>query len=93
LSDVEIVVQEGDDFETVHREYIAMATAGQSNDQQRDRMFSIGKALCQQQGADRVVLAGTDLFLAFDGRPCGFPVLDSALVHVDALFRESVRDH
>jgi aspartate racemase len=42
------------------------------------------------QGADAVMLGGTDLFLAFQGQDCGFPVLDCADVHVDALYRRSI---
>ena len=41
--------------------------------------------------AEAVVLAGTDLFLAFEGRACGFPTIDSARVHIDALCRESMK--
>jgi len=26
-----------------------------------------------------------DLFLAFDGEPCGFPTIDCARVHVEAI--------
>ena len=37
-----------------------------------------------------IVHAGTDLFLAFDGRACGFPVADCAEIHMDALHRTSV---
>jgi aspartate racemase len=86
----EVVVPQRDSLEAVHREYIAMALAGYATDSQRELMFSIGNDLCQKQGAELVVLAGTDLFLAFDGRDCGFPVLDSAQVHIDALFRASI---
>ena len=49
-------------------------------------MFEAGRALCEKQGADVVLLGGTDLFLAFDGFDPGFPVIDAALVHVDAAF-------
>jgi hypothetical protein len=53
---------------------------------------SIGRQSCQAQGVEAVVLAGTDLFLAFEGYECGFPVIDSAQVHVNALFRESLKE-
>jgi aspartate racemase len=36
-------------------------------------------------------LRGTDLFLAFQGRDAGFPVLDCADVHVDAIYQASLR--
>ena len=39
----------------------------------------------EQQGAQAVVLAGTDLNLAFDGRDPGYPVIDALDVHVAVL--------
>jgi len=36
------------------------------------------------------VLGGTDLFLAFAGQETGFPTLDCANVHVEALFQRSL---
>jgi aspartate racemase len=42
-------------------------------------------------GAEAVVVAGTDIFLAFEGHGCVFPVSDSAQAHSNALYRESVR--
>jgi aspartate racemase len=37
-----------------------------------------------------VLLGGTDLFLAFQGYECGFPVLDCAEVHVEAIYQKSL---
>jgi aspartate racemase len=68
-----------------------MAAAGQADDRQRELLFSVGNDLCRKQGAEAVVLAGTDLFLAFEGRDCGFPTIDCARVHIDALLRESMK--
>ncbi|HKQ76123.1 MAG TPA: aspartate/glutamate racemase family protein [Blastocatellia bacterium] len=91
VSAVEVVMPQGGDLDATHNAYIAMATAGQADDQQRQLLFSVGNELCQKQGAEAVVLAGTDLFLAFEGRECGFPTIDSARVHIDALVRESMK--
>ncbi len=41
------------------------------------------------RGAEAVLLGGTDLFLAFTGHDCGFPVIDCADVHVDAIYKSS----
>ena len=38
-------------------------------------------------GAQAIVLAGTDLNLAFDGQDAGYPVIDALDVHVDVLAR------
>ena len=45
--------------------------------------------MVQNQEAEAVVLVGTDLFLAFHGHERGYPVIDSAEVHIEALFRTS----
>jgi aspartate racemase len=91
LSALDVVVPEGAAFDATHDEYVAMATIGAASDRQRALFCSVGSELCQKQGAQAVVLAGTDLFLAFDGRECGFPTIDSARVHIDALVRKSLK--
>lgn len=91
LSGLEVVVPEGKSFDATHDAYVAMATTGQATEQQRELFFAVGSDLCRTQGAETVVLGGTDLFLAFEGYDCGFPVIDSAEVHIDALYRASLR--
>lgn len=90
LSDFDVVVPTGSDFDATHEAYVTMAMAGQATAAQRSLFFAVGNNLCHQQGAEIVVLAGTDMFLAFEGYDGGFPVLDSAKVHVNALYRASV---
>ena len=41
--------------------------------------------MVRDQGAEAVVLAGTDLGLAFDGHDAGYPVIDALDVHVAVL--------
>ncbi|MGH9755739.1 MAG: aspartate/glutamate racemase family protein [Blastocatellia bacterium] len=89
VSAVEVVLPQGESFDATHNAYVAMAVTGQADDQQRELLFSVGNDLCRKQGAEAVVLAGTDLFLAFEGHDCGFPTIDCARVHINALFRES----
>mgnify|MGYP006147969551 FL=1 len=91
ISSTEIVVPLGQELDAVHDEYMKMATTGKVDSRQRELLFTIGKGLCEKQGAEAVVLAGTDLFLAFDGHDSGFTVLDCALVHIDALLGMSVQ--
>jgi aspartate racemase len=85
-----IVRPEGEALDQVHDAYVTMAMAGHVTDAQRNVFFSAGQHLRQTQGAETIVLGGTDLFLAFAGQDCGFPVLDCAEVHIDALYRRSV---
>jgi aspartate racemase len=90
ISAAEVVVPRGDELDEVHRKYVDMATVGRVIDAQRRVFFAAGKRLCQDQGAEVVLLGGTDLFLAFQGTDCGFPVLDCADVHVDAIYAKSL---
>lgn len=87
---LEVVLPEGADLAATHDAYIAMARAGRASEEQRELFFRIGAGLCREQGAEVVVLGGTDLCLAFDGVACGFPVLDCARVHLDALVKASL---
>lgn len=90
LSDVETVVPQGKAFEQTHDDYIGLAMAARASEGQRQRLFNAGRALYKTQGAEAVILGGTDLFLAFEGHDPGFPVIDGAEAHVAALFKASV---
>jgi len=90
LSDIGTVIPEGDDLQTTNDVYIALARAGAVSEDGRATLFRIGRDLVERQGAEAVLLAGTDLFVAFDGRDPGYPTIDGALLHVDAIARASM---
>jgi aspartate racemase len=92
ISSARVVLPEDDAIEQVHSNYFEMAVTGRVTDAQRRVFFSIGRRLCQAQGAEAVILGGTDLFIAFAGQDCGFPVIDCAEVHIDALHRRAAGD-
>jgi aspartate racemase len=73
-----------DDIDTVGQTYLDMALSSNCTDDQRSFFIAEGKKLIDA-GADAVVLAGTDLNLAFDGRDVGYKVIDALDVHVDLL--------
>ena len=90
ISSAAVVVPEGEALDEVHKNYAEMATAGRVTDAQRHAFFTAGEDLYRNRGAEVVLLGGTDLFLAFQGHDCGFPVLDCAEVHVEALYKKSL---
>jgi aspartate racemase len=65
--------------------YVGMAKSGICDDALRQTFFEAGRQM-MDQGADAILLGGTDLGLAFDDHDPGFPVIDAAQVHVNALF-------
>lgn len=91
ISSATVVAPRGAELEEVHANYAAMAAAGRVDDAQRRVFFTAGERLCRDQGAEVVLLGGTDLFLAFQGPDAGFPVLDCADVHVEAIYQASLR--
>ena len=86
---VEIVAPEGAAMDEVHTAYIEMAGIGRVTDAQRRIFFEVGRHLCQERGAEAIMLGGTDLFLAFVGQETPFPLVDCADIHVDAIYRAS----
>lgn len=88
ITKAEVIAPEGDEFERVQQCYVDMASIGVVNDRQRQTFFEAGRRL-GNRGAEAVLLGGTDLFLASAGHDCGFPVIDCADVHVDAIYRKS----
>ena len=88
LRSVDWVAPAGDALTAVHDAYVAMATPGICTEAQRALMFDAGRELIETQGAEAVLLSGTDLFLAFEGHDPGYPVIDSADLHIEAIARQ-----
>jgi aspartate racemase len=89
LEGFDVRVPEGGDFAATDREYLDMAMTGGATERHREFFFRVGAAL-HAGGAEAVLLAGTDLCLVFDGRECGFPTVDCALAHVEAITQRSL---
>lgn len=88
IRSAELIAPEGAMFDQVGEAYMGMAQIGRVNDQQRDTFFKAGDAL-MKRGAQAVMLGGTDLFLAFQGREAPFPLVDCADIHVEAIYEQS----
>jgi aspartate racemase len=85
LPSVEIVVPKGEDLDNVHNDYVEMATQGDATAKHKDTFIRVGAQMCEEQGAEAVLLAGTDLFLAFNGKATNFDVIDCAEIHISVL--------
>ncbi len=76
-----------DEIEVLGQTYQDMAVAGVCSDQDRALFLDAGRRMVDDLNADAIVLAGTDLNLAFDGQEPGYKVIDALDVHVDMLAR------
>ena len=79
-----------DEIDRIGGTYQDIAVAGHCTNAQREMMIDAGHRLTHDHGAEAIVLAGTDLNLAFDGRDVGYPVIDALDVHVAALAKLAV---
>jgi aspartate racemase len=86
VTSTEIIVPPPDVINEVHRTYVDVALSATVDAAQRKVFIDAGQALADQ-GAETILLGGTDLFLAFDGQTVGFETLDCAGVHIDAIAR------
>lgn len=73
-----------DEIEELGQLYQNMAVEGFCDAATRARFLNAGQRLVDS-GAEAVVLAGTDLNLAFDGQETGYRVIDALDVHVALL--------
>lgn len=74
-----------DQIETLGQLYQDVAVLGHCPDATRTAFFDAGRRMIDDLGAEAIVLAGTDLNLAFDGHEPGFEIIDALDVHVAVL--------
>ena len=86
VTGIDLVYPSDADIATVHEAYVGMATAGRVTDAQRYILLGAGRKMMESQGADAIVLASTDLYLALEAHDSGYPTIDAAAVHVAAIF-------
>lgn len=77
----------------VAQAYSDMASAAKVTDDQRQIFFEAATCYARDYGVDATLLAGTDLFLAFQGtdtlKDFGVPVIDCAEIHIAELARRA----
>lgn len=87
LAGVDIVQPRPDELDYVHRAYLEIVQARRGSEANVVGLRTIAHTLCQRDGAQAIVLAGTELALAFNPANTDFPVIDGARVHLDAILR------
>jgi len=85
IASAEIVPPSGPDLEDVHQAYVAMAASGFVTEHQRSVFNTVSHRLLENQGAEAIMLGGTDLALAFNEQTAEFPLVDCAGIHADAI--------
>jgi aspartate racemase len=85
IASAEIVPPSEPDLDDVHQAYTSMATSGFATEDQRSIFNAVSYRLLEDQGVEAIMLGGTDLALAFNEQTAGFPLVDCAGIHADAI--------
>jgi aspartate racemase len=83
---VEVVMPRPDEVERIHNTYLDILY-DRSTPAQIDGLRELAHTLIKRDGAESVLLAGTDLSMVFDESNTGFPTIDCAGVHIAAITR------
>ena len=90
IPDVTIIAPELPSLDDVHEAYVAMASAGMASPAQR-RVFEVAaRTLIDHQGAQAILLGGTDLVLVFNDANSPYAVIDCAAIHARKIARRAL---
>ena len=90
VAHAQIIPPTGQDLDAVHQAYIEMAASGIVTEAQRKVFNTVSERLLHTDGAQAIMLGGTDLALAFNEKDAGFPIVDCAGIHADAITRLAI---
>jgi len=88
LEDVRVISPRPDEIEVIHEAYLEIVSAGVGSAVVRERLRRIAHRLCDEAGAEAIILAGTELSLVFEPENTDFPCVDGTRLHLDALMRK-----
>jgi aspartate racemase len=92
LDAVEVVTPRPEEIDAIHAAYFQMASSGAGSSEQYETLTRIAHTLCKRDGAEAILLAGTDLALIFNDSNITFPYLDCAAAHIRAILAELKRE-
>jgi aspartate racemase len=85
LGAFDVVRPRDDEVDEIHRIYLGLATKGQISADDEAKLRDLAQTLCRRDHVEAIVLAGTDLNLVFNEANAGFPAVDCAAAHIDAI--------
>jgi aspartate racemase len=83
---VDVVMPKPDEIDFIHNAYLDVVY-DRSTPEKIDRLRELANTLIRRDGAESVLLAGTDLSMVLNEENAGFPTIDCAGVHIAAITR------
>lgn len=84
---VDVVMPKGDEIDFIHNTYLDVVY-DRSTPEKIDRLRELAHTLVRRDGAESVLLAGTDLSMVLNEENAGFPTIDCAGVHIAAITKQ-----
>jgi aspartate racemase len=81
---VDVVMPRPDEIDFIHNAYLDVVY-DRGTPEKMDRLRALAHRLIARDGAEAVLLAGTDLSMVMNEDNAGFPTLDCAAVHIKAI--------
>jgi aspartate racemase len=91
LDAFDIIHPHDDEVDEMHRIYLGLAIQGQISAGDEAKLRELAHTLCGRDRVEAIVLAGTDLNLVFNEANAGFPAVDCAAVHIEAIVAQMSR--
>lgn len=83
---VDVVMPRPDEIDVIHNAYLDVVY-DRSTPAGIDQLRELARTLMKRDGAESVLLAGTDLSMVMNEENAGFPTIDCAGVHIGAITR------
>jgi len=83
---VDVVMPKPDEIDVIHSAYLDVVY-DRSTPETIDRLRELARTLVTRDGAESVLLAGTDLSMVLNEENAGFPTIDCAGVHIAAIVK------
>ena len=81
---VDVVVPKTEEIDQIHNAYMDVVH-DRSTPGQIDGLRQVARTLIERDGAEAVLLAGTDLSMVLNENNAGFPTIDCAAIHITAI--------
>jgi len=91
LEAFDVVRPRDDEIDEIHRIYLGLATEGKISADDAAKLRELAHTLERRDGVEAIVLAGTDLNLVFTEANAGFPAVDCAAAHIEAIVVEMAK--
>lgn len=88
---IEAVRPRAEEIARIDHLYRAYAVSGQGGQAELAEFTQIANELCEREGLDAIVLAGTDLSALFASHEPTFPYADASQIHIDAIMKELLK--